>query len=305
MWADFSGETVWSRRFRVRLPDLRSSVDASAVGRQNGRVSRLPTPKVDQPADGLRRYRATIAYDGAPFSGFATNPGRVTVAGELNDALSKITGRPIDVACAGRTDAGVHAWGQVISFDARPGLVPRRVQHSLNRMQGPAIAVRGFEVAAADFDARFSAKSRTYRYRILNSDEPNPFLHATSWHLRDLLDVEIMNTAGQDLVGEHDFSSFCRAKLISFGGTEIQADLTRAVHSISWSHDDDNIVQLWITARAFCHQMVRSVAGTLVEIGLGKRPGDSIAATLAARDRNLAGILAPPRGLTLWDVGYD
>lgn len=267
-------------------------------------MSRLPTPQVEPPATGLRRYRAIVAYDGAPFSGFAVNPGRVTVAGQLNGALSKITGRAIDVVCAGRTDAGVHAWGQVISFDARPGLVPGRVQHSLNRMLGPAIAVRGFEVVANDFDARFSARSRTYRYRILNSVGPNPFLHPTTWHIRDRLDVDMMNEAGQDLVGEHDFSSFCRAKQIRFAGVEIEADLTRAIHSISWSRGDDDMVEHWITARAFCHQMVRSITGTLVEIGLGKRPRNSLGATVAARDRNLAGILAPPQGLTLWDVGY-
>jgi tRNA pseudouridine38-40 synthase len=261
-------------------------------------------PETRPPAEGEQRYQAVVAYDGSSFHGFASNPEVPTVGGSLTDALSRITGRPITLACAGRTDAGVHAWGQVVSFDARLGLDPRRLRHSLNRMLGPAIVVRELSLAPDHFDARFSASRRTYRYRVLNREIPDPFLDATSWHVRRPLDVELMNIAAGDLVGEHDFTSFCRRKLVLVDGTEVEADLTRTIVSSQWQPEADGLVDHWITAHAFCHQMVRAVTGTLIEIGLGKRPADDMPKIFGARDRAMIGPLAPPWGLTLWSVGY-
>lgn len=245
-----------------------------------------------------------VAYDGAAFHGFAANPGVPTVAGSLDGALARVLGRDIRVTCAGRTDAGVHAQGQVISFDGPAELDTGGLQHSINRMLGPSIAVRELSAAHASFDARFSARSRTYRYRVLNRDVPDPFLAATAWHVTAALDVEAMTAAGRDLVGEHDFSSFCRRRTVAVDGRETEADLTREVLDIEWRRGPDGVVDHWISATAFCHQMVRSITGTLVEVGLGKRARDSMPEVLAARDRHAAGALAPPHGLTLWSVGY-
>jgi tRNA pseudouridine38-40 synthase len=278
--------------------------DRQRISRHNGAVPRRSRPPIAPPAAGLARFAATVAYDGAAFHGYAASPGVVTIAGAMDAALSRITSVDIHSSCAGRTDAGVHGWGQVASFDAPQDLDPGRVQHSLNRMLGPAISIRALQRVADDFDARFSATARTYRYRVLNKTVPDPFLHATSWHVRTQLDIDRMNEAGAHLLGEHDFASFCRKRLIHVRGEEVEAHLTRKILEIRWSRADD-LLDLWISATAFCHQMVRAITGTLVEVGLGKREPASVADILAARDRSTAGALAPPKGLTLWAVAYD
>ncbi len=254
-------------------------------------------------AAGHSRYRAVVAYDGAPFRGFAPNPGVATVGGALADALSTVLGQAVELTCAGRTDAGVHAWGQVVSFDGPDDVDPGRLQHRLNRMLAPDIVVRALERVASDFDARFSATGRTYRYQVLDRALPDPFLHRTTWHVDEPLDLGVMNAAAADLVGSHDFTSFCRKRTLHVAGETILADLTREVRSAEWGRAGE-LAELWISANAFCHQMVRAVVGTLVEIGLGRRPVDSIPAAIAARDRAAAGALAPPHGLTLWEVEY-
>ena len=155
-----------------------------------------------------------------------------------------------------------------------------------------------------DFDARFSATARTYRYRILNHPQGDPFIRHLSWHVIDTLDVAAMRAGAAHLVGEHDFASFCRKRLVVIDGEEREADLTREVHRIDIEHTRE-LMDVWLTANAFCHQMVRAITGTLVEVGRGRRDADSVPATLAARDRAAAGALAPPRGLTLWSVAYE
>ena len=271
--------------------------------RHNGAMPRPPRPQVDPPPDGLRRFAALIAYDGAAFHGFAANPGVSTVAGTIDEALSKVLSLDIVSTCAGRTDAGVHGWGQVISFDGPAGVDTARVQHSLNRMLGPAIVVRDLSEVTPEFDARFSAESRTYRYRILNRPFGDPFEHHLQWHVPESLDIAAMRSAARHLVGEHDFASFCRKKMVRVDDIEVEADLTREVLAIDIDTDGD-VIDLWLTANAFCHQMVRSITGTLVEVGLGKRSATSLPETIAARDRHAAGALAPPQGLTLWSVSY-
>ncbi|MFN3219717.1 MAG: tRNA pseudouridine(38-40) synthase TruA [Acidimicrobiales bacterium] len=267
-------------------------------------MSRPPAPAVPPPPDGDVRYRMTLAYDGAAFHGFAPNPGVATVVGTLVQAMGRILGHEPLLAMAGRTDAGVHGWGQVVSFDAPP-MDTVRFQRSVNALCAPAIVVRDIEQAADDFDARFSARSRTYRYQVLNRAVPDPFLHALTWHVHEPLDLTAMNTGAAHLLGEHDFGSFCRKKKVTVGDDEIEASLVREVLSAGWSAADDDVVELWITATAFCHQMVRSITGTLVDVGLGRIEAGSVPAILAARDRNAAGRVAPPHGLTLWSVGYD
>ena len=252
------------------------------------------------------RVRLLVAYDGSAFHGFALNRDVPTVAGALSGAISRVLGHEVVLTAAGRTDTGVHAWGQVVSFDApADGLDLARLQRSINGLCGPSIAVRAAEVAAPDFDARFSAVWRRYRYTVLNEAAPDPFFAATTWHVEPPLDLRVLRLACDPLIGEHDFSSFCRRRKPAEG--EPPATLVRRVVSARWDEvgaPGRRLLRFEITANAFCHQMVRSLAGTLVEVGLGKRSAGSILGTLRARDRATAGQLAPPHGLCLWEVGY-
>ncbi len=249
-------------------------------------------------------FRATVAYDGAAFHGFQANPQVSTVGGTLQQALEKILDRPTEITCAGRTDRGVHARGQVISFNGPNSVDPVRLRRSLNRLCEPFIVVSDITVAPDDFDARFSAVGRTYRYQVLNRGVPDPFLHRTTWHIADPLDLDAMNEAGRHVVGEHDFTSFCRRRMVTVNGQEIEATLMRRVLSVAWEHGPDDLVELWISATAFCHQMVRALTGQMAMIGLGKGRPEDMARVLAAKDRSVAATLAPPHALTLWRVHY-
>jgi tRNA pseudouridine38-40 synthase len=248
--------------------------------------------------------KLVVAYDGAGFHGFAANAGVRTVAGTLTEAISTVTRTPAVLTGAGRTDAGVHAWGQVISVelpdDTDLGDLTRRV----NRLCAPTIAVRSAEVVSAGFDARFSARWRQYRYDVWNAPYPSPLITARAWHVTTPLDVDAMNDAAQHLVGEHEFASFCRRPKPAPGRAE--ASLVRNVLSAAWKVVDAEgpLLRFDIRANAFCHQMVRSIAGTLVDVGSGKLAADAVPAILAAGDRQAAGQVAPPQGLTLWQVGY-
>jgi len=247
------------------------------------------------------RVRGTVAYVGTPFHGFAANAGVRTVAGDLDAALSRVLGTELAVTCAGRTDRGVHAVGQVVSFDAPEGTDLDAVRRSVNRLCGPEIVVSSLDAATDGFDARFSATGRRYRYRVRNHPDPDPFSAATAWHVPQPLDVAAMNAAAGHLVGEHDFSSFCRRPKVAAG--EPERSLVRRVESAEWTTEGDDVV-FEVTAGAFCHQMVRSIVGTLVDVGRGRTPAAAVPAVLAARDRHAAGEPAPPHGLTLWSVRY-
>jgi tRNA pseudouridine38-40 synthase len=193
----------------------------------------------------------------------------------------------------------VHAWGQVISFDAdATRLDIEALQRSVNKQLRPQISMRSIECVPDEFDARFSATSRRYRYTILNSAAPSPFLARTAWWIDAPLDLKTMRLACDPLIGEHDFSSFCRRP-------NDDASLTRRVISAQWLTPGDDVLEFWIEANAFCHQMVRSVVGTLVEVGLGKKRAGDITGILRARDRATAGQLAPAHGLCLWSVDYS
>jgi tRNA pseudouridine38-40 synthase len=249
------------------------------------------------------RVRLVVAYDGAPFHGFAVNPGVATVAGALADAIARVLRAPVELTGAGRTDAGVHAWGQVVTFDApAAGLDLVRLQRSLNGLCAPAIVVREAAVVSPDFDARFSAAWRHYRYQVLNTAVPDPFRAATTWHVARPLDLRLMQLACDPLIGEHDFASFCRPPKV--GPDVTPPSLRRKVLIARWSEVDDGLLRFEIRANAFCHQMVRSIVGTLVDVGLGRRRAGEMTSILRAGDRSAAGAVAPPHGLCLWEVGY-
>jgi tRNA pseudouridine38-40 synthase len=254
------------------------------------------------PPEGLVRARLVVAYDGAPFHGFAPNPGVPTVGGTLREVLEKVLRYPVELTCAGRTDTGVHAWGQVVSFDAPVDRYdPPALQRSLNRLCGPAIVIREAAVAPEGFDARFSAVARTYRYTIVNRPVPDPFLAHLAWHVDDRLDLDLLRLACDPLVGEHDFSAFCRKPKRRDGA---EASLRRHVHRAGWSDLGDGVLRFEITANAFCHQMIRSVVGTLADAGRGKLRAGDLLGILAGGSRAEAGGLAPPQGLCLWHVAY-
>lgn len=257
------------------------------------------------PAGPTRRLRLTVAYDGSGFHGFARNVGVRTVAGVLTEALDRHLGRPVDITCAGRTDRGVHAQGQVITFDAPADRVASEGEveglvRAVNRMCGPEVAVRDPAVVGDDFDARFSATARRYRYLVWNHPEPDPFSARSAWHVPRPLSLPALRLACDPLIGEHDFSSFCRRPR----GAPGEVSLVRRVTEAAWSDDGGGRLRFEIEATAFCHQMVRAVVGTLVAVGLGKMTAGDVSGVLAARDRSGAGDLAPPHGLTLWTVRY-
>lgn len=282
----------------------------------------------------MTRVRLDVAYDGSGFHGFAENRDVRTVAGELRGALERVLGVTVELACAGRTDAGVHARGQVVTFDVadeaiedlsrrdrrgRPGTV--RLRDAVNGLVGPAVVVAAATVVDGAFDARFSATGRTYRYTVLSSAVPDPFLAGRVWWVDQPLDVDAMNRAAAHLVGEHDFSSFCRRPKPASEDTPA-VSLVRRVTDAVWTTVDEGtdplgaggaagtgepdrrVLRFTISATAFCHQMVRSITGLLVDVGRGRRFHDDVAEVLAARDRSAAGQIAPPHGLTLWSVDY-
>jgi tRNA pseudouridine38-40 synthase len=244
-----------------------------------------------------------VAYDGGGFHGFAVQPGIRTVGGALTEAISKVVRVPVELTCAGRTDAGVHAWGQVVSLDLPEGTDLDRLHRSLVKLLAPSIVVRSVEPAAADFDARFSATSRTYRYRVHNGPLPDPFTAHLAWHVPEELDRALLDLACDPFIGEHDFAAFCRRPKVRPG--EPEASLVRKVLRAGWDDLGDGHLRFEVQATAFCHQMVRSVVGTIVAAGQGKlRPGD-ITGILRSGDRAKAAPIAPGHGLCLWHVGYD
>lgn len=250
------------------------------------------------------RVRMTIAYDGSGYSGFSVQaPGVRTVAGALSEAVGKVLKHPVRFVVAGRTDAGVHAWGNVVHFDSPlgPDVAAGHLeglQRAINKMLRPRIVVRDVAIAPEGFDARFSAVARRYRYTVLNRSVPDPFLHATSWQVDQPLDLRAMQLACDPLLGQHDFSSFCR-RPIGASGTNV-----RRLHDARWRDLGDGILRFEVEASSFCQQMVRSMVGTLVDVGLGKKKAGDMSFIMRCMDRAAAGAPAPPHGLCLWEVCY-
>jgi tRNA pseudouridine38-40 synthase len=240
-------------------------------------------------------WRLDIGYDGSGFHGYARQPGVRTVQGTLEDALFRHTG-PVETAVAGRTDKGVHATGQVVSFGSEADLDPDRLTRSLNRMVGPEIVVWRATAVAAGFDARFSATGRRYHYLVLNREVPDPFLCRRSWHVEVPLDLAAMAQAAEAFRGERDFAALCRRS----GGRSTVRD----VRSVSWDAVEDDLLRFEVAASSFCHQMVRSMVAIAVDVGRGRIPIDAAAAVVASRDRSRGRGVAPPQGLTLVGVDY-
>lgn len=234
--------------------------------------------------------KLVLAYDGTGFRGWARQRRVRTVQGVLEDALSTVLRFSPILSVAGRTDAGVHARGQVVSFSLDEPVPLSRLQGSVNGMLAPEVVVLAASSAPDGFDARRSATAREYRYRIDTGPVPDPFAARFVWHRPGHLSAARMRSGARLLVGRHDFASFCRAP--EAGGTV--RDLQRLAVSRRGSR-----LEVLARANAFCHQMVRSLVGTLVAVGEGRLEPDAIPAILRAADRNAAGPVAPPHGLTL------
>ena len=247
------------------------------------------------------RLRIDLAYDGGRFKGFARQPDQRTVQGVLEESLATLYRVPVPTTGAGRTDAGVHASGQVmhcdVPSDARHTNDLARLRQALDHLCGDDIAIWRVRRVPSTFDARFSAKQRRYRYRLCDAVAMDPAWRYRTWHVgAPTLDIEGMEEGGQHLLGEHVFASFCRKR---------EGDaLIRRIDRVAVRRGVGGLVVVGVDGAAFCHQMVRSIVGTLVEVGAGRRDPSWVAEALAAKDRAAAGPVAPPHGLTLTAVRY-
>ena len=257
------------------------------------------------------RLRIDLAYDGSPYLGFARQKDGPSVQAEVEQALSIVLNVPeVEVSGAGRTDRGVHAEAQTVHVDVPsnwkrladlPGLA-----RSLDKMVGRYVTIRRIRVVPSSFDARFSATGRRYRYRICDAVSMLPLWHNDTWHRPGPLDVAAMEAAAQALVGEHDYTSFCRKRLVRLkDGRVVEGTMMRRIDRLTVRRSrPDHLILIRVEGKAFCHQMVRAITGSLVEVGAGKRPPGWIAELLAARDRTDAGAVAPASGLSLVGISY-
>ena len=258
-----------------------------------------PTTPADPTGDGgLCRLRLDVGYDGTDFSGWARQPGRRTVEGVLAEAVATAVGLgvPPAIVVAGRTDAGVHASGQVAHVDVPCDVDVARLALRLRGLLAADVVLRAVAVAPAGFDARFSALARAYRYRI-SDGPPDPLRRRDTLTWRRPLDAAVMHAAAQRLLGEHDFAAYCRPRP---GGTTV-----RTLQRLDVTRDDSSgIVTVEAQADAFCHNQVRAMVGALLAVGDGRRPVDWPRQVLDAGVRDSAVTVAPPHGLTLQRVDY-
>ena len=245
----------------------------------------------------MPRFRLTLEYDGSGYNGFQAQAGQPTVQGAVETAIAAFCGETVRLAAAGRTDTGVHATGQVISFDLERDWPARTVMNALNaHLVGEAISVLDCVGVGGDWHARFTATGRRYLYRILTRPGPPALDRGRVWHVRKPLDADAMQAAAQALVGLHDFTTFrdanCQSK-----SPEKTLDVARVTRV-------GEEVRLVFEARSFLHRQVRSMTGTLAEVGLGRWAVEDVAKVLAARDRAACGPVAPATGLYLTGVSY-
>jgi tRNA pseudouridine38-40 synthase len=245
----------------------------------------------------VRTIKLTVAYDGTEFVGWQRQASGVSIQGLLEDALSILDHRPVTVHGAGRTDAGVHAMGQVASARIAGAHDGATLMRALNAHLPPAVRVFSVEAVPDDFHARFSATGKTYEYRLWNGAAVPPTLRLYTWHVPQPLDVAAMREASAVLPGEHDFAAFQ-------GAGSTTHTTVRRLRSARWMTNADGALVFEIAGEGFLRHMVRSLAGTLVEIGLGRRGRDELARLLEAPSRTAVGRTAPPQGLFLVKVEY-
>ena len=245
----------------------------------------------------MPRYRLTIEYDGNPYAGFQAQAGLPTVQGAIETAVKGFSGQDVRIAAAGRTDSGVHATGQVVHVDLDRDWPAETVMNALNaHLVKEAVAVLDSARVADDWHARFSATGRRYRFRILNRPGRPALERGKVWHMRKPLDAAAMHDAAQTLLGHHDFTTF--------RDLACQANSPMRTLDVARVERAGEEVHLVFEARSFLHRQVRSMTGTLVEVGLGRWTAQDVADALAARDRTACGPVAPSDGLYLTGVVY-
>ncbi len=244
----------------------------------------------------MRNIRLILTYDGTSFSGWQLQPNARTVQGAVEEALGVMLAGPVRVGGSGRTDAGVHALGQAANFRTQSRIGCGQLHRGLNALLAPDVRVLSVDEVPDSFDARRSAVMRVYRYIIYTGPVMSPFLGRYAWHLPAALDRDAMDQAGSRLVGVHDFASFACA------GSET-AGTVREVISFR-IEETGGVMGIEIAANAFLRHMVRSIVGTIMEVGRGKMTPAEFGEIMAARDRSRAGVTAPPQGLFLVEVRY-
>ena len=245
----------------------------------------------------MTRYRLTVEYDGGPYFGFQAQKDQPSVQASLMRAIQAFSGEAVVIHAAGRTDSGVHAAGQVIHFDLERDWPAETVQNAMNaHLASEPVTILAAGTVDENFHARFSAKGRRYLYRILNRRAPPALDAGRVWHLRGELDVEAMHAAAQALIGRHDFTTFRDAHCQSRSPVKT-LDAARV-----WREGEE--VRLAFEARSFLHRQVRSMTGSLAEVGLGRWSGENLRAALQAKDRAACGQVAPAQGLYLLAVEY-
>lgn len=245
----------------------------------------------------MQRYKCIIAYDGSGFSGYQVQPKGRTVQAEVENVLSKMhKGESVRIAASGRTDAGVHAKGQVVHFDSPLGIPAERWRTALNSLLPDDISVLSVEKASVDFHARFDAVGKEYRYMLHLSEVRDPFQRNYAYRYPYPLKLEAMKEASLHLLGTHDFTSFCAAK------TEV-VDKVRTIETIEFLSEGD-LLTIRFVGSGFLYNMVRILVGTLLEVGSGDRLPEEIPSILKRKDRRFAGKTSPAQGLYLWKVFY-
>lgn len=246
----------------------------------------------------MRNIKLTIEYDGTNYQGWQVQGDAPTIQKTLEEAITNVVQHPVTVVGSGRTDAGVHALGQVAGFSTSSEIPAQNLAYAINSHLPPDVAVPAAEDAPPEFHARYSAKQKTYRYTILNRDVRSPLLRNRAYRLRAGLDLGEMKRAASHLIGEHDFQAFQSKSLEAEGKSSVRT-ITRL--SIERSGD---LIELYVTANGFLYNMVRAIVGTLIEAGIGKIDADEVKRILDSKDRSIAGPTAPARGLCLMEVVY-
>ena len=239
----------------------------------------------------MKRIKMTVAYDGTNYCGWQIQPNGITIEQVLNDALTELLGEKIVVSGASRTDSGVHSKGNICVFDTNTRMPGEKMSYAINQRLPEDIVVVGSEEVADDWHPRYVNSRKTYEYRILNRRFPDPTRRLDTYFFHYELDVEKMQKAASFLEGQHDFKSFCSV------GSQVKTT-TRTIYSCSVTKDED-IVKIRVTGNGFLYNMVRIIAGTLIQVGNGNIAPDKIPEILEACDRNMAGPTAPANRLTM------
>ncbi|HIV34229.1 MAG TPA: tRNA pseudouridine(38-40) synthase TruA [Candidatus Blautia intestinigallinarum] len=245
----------------------------------------------------MKRIGLIVAYDGTNYCGWQVQPNGITIQGELNRCLSELLGEEIETIGASRTDAGVHAMGNVAVFDTNTRIPGEKISYALNQRLPEDIRIQLSEEMPLDFHPRYCDSVKTYEYRILNRRFPVPTERLYSYFYHYKLDVEKMRAATSYLIGRHDFASFCGS------GAQVKSTV-RTIRSIEIERYED-MITIRISGEGFLYNMVRIIAGTLIEIGNGQYPPERMKKILDARDREYAGPTAPARGLTLLGIQFE